>query len=103
MLYIWIKCFIEKYIVVLDKMYRCFILRCLNRTLQKEKGTRERKKIAAEIADLLTISARFPLYTALIVIKRDDSFSKMTRPIINSTPIFTHSKNLRFPDTSIAC
>jgi hypothetical protein len=47
--------FIEKYIIVLDKMYRCFILRCLNRTLRKEKENRERIKIAAGIADLLNI------------------------------------------------
>jgi len=32
----------EKCIFVLDKLYRCFILYCLNSTLSKEKGSREK-------------------------------------------------------------
>ena len=32
--------FIEKYIIVLDKLYRCFILRGLNKTVLKDKGVR---------------------------------------------------------------
>ena len=36
-------------------MYRCFILRCLNRALWKEKESRERIKITAVIAGLLNI------------------------------------------------
>jgi hypothetical protein len=48
-------CFIEKYIIVLDKMHRCFILRCLNRALRKEKESRERIKITAVIAGLLNL------------------------------------------------
>jgi hypothetical protein len=43
-------CLIEKYIIVLDKMYRCFILRCLNIAFRKEKENKERNKIPADKA-----------------------------------------------------
>ena len=44
---------IEKYIYVLDKLYRCFILHCLYNALQKEKGNRERIKIATVLTNIL--------------------------------------------------
>jgi isopentenyldiphosphate isomerase len=32
----------EKYIIVLDQLYRCFILRGLNNALWKEKGSKKK-------------------------------------------------------------
>jgi len=45
--------FMEKYNFVLDKLYRCFILHCLYNALSKEKGSRERIKIATVQINIL--------------------------------------------------
>jgi hypothetical protein len=49
---------IEKYIYVLDKVYRCFILHCLYNTLQKENGSKERIKIATALINILIHSCQ---------------------------------------------
>jgi hypothetical protein len=51
-------CFIEKYIIVLDKQYRCFMLHCLNRAVGKEKQNKGRTSIAANLLGVLIRSCQ---------------------------------------------
>jgi hypothetical protein len=43
----------EKWIFVLDKLYRCFILHCLYNALQKGRRSRERLEIATMSINIL--------------------------------------------------
>jgi hypothetical protein len=49
---------IEKYIYVLDKLYRCFIPYCLNRMLWKENGSRESINTAISLIVILVCSCQ---------------------------------------------